>query len=128
MLHKQTKKNMKNLRKKYSFTDIEGAEEIMIKKRGFLKPLESFINFIFGLIPSLFIWKTSAKLRYLRAHVPACLECLHAYVSTCLACSSAHKHWVPMCSRAITANDKYKFSIICFPYIFVIVLCLFPVK
>ena len=108
----------------------------------------------------------SAKLRTLRAHVPACLACLRAHVPTCLACLRAH---VPTCfaclpdhvstclaclrahvstylaclrahvptwlarlvahvstySCAITTNNKNKFSVICFPNIFVIVLSFF---
>ena len=72
-----------------------------------------------------------------RASVPCVLACsyasvscvllwLRAHVPTCLACFP--------CIRAITINDKDKFSIICFPYIFVIVFhflfdCFpFPVK
>ena len=80
-----------------------------------------------------------ACLAYLCAHVPACLACLCAYVPTCLAyvraqvikCSCANMPCllcVPTCSRAITTNDKDKFSIHVFAYIFVIVICLFPVK
>ena len=68
-----------------------------------------------------------------RAHVPTCLACLGVYVATYLACLGAHvptclpcfgAH-VPTCSRAITTNNKNKFSIICFPYMFVIVLSFF---
>ena len=89
----------------------------------------------------------SAKLCALRAHVPTYLACLRAYVLTCkrdlrayvvtcqpavvLTCSRPNMPcllYVRMCSRAITLNDRDKFSITCFPYIFVIVLCLFPVK
>ena len=87
----------------------------------------------------------------LHAHVPMCLACLHAYVPCCLranvpcvltcspanvscvftcsrvnvpcvvTCSSAN---VPTCSRAITTNNKNKFSV-SFPYIFVITLSFF---
>ena len=78
----------------------------------------------------------------LRANVPSRLACyaltcqhvLRVYVLTCqrpvcvlcanvlcVLCRST-------CSRIITTNNKNKFSIICFPYIFVIPLCLFPVK
>ena len=67
----------------------------------------------------------------LRAHVPtflvclsalvsACLACLRAHVPTCFACSRGNVPCmlcVPTCSRAITTNDKNKFSITCFPYI-----------
>ena len=76
-----------------------------------------------------------------RSHVPTCLRALRAYVLTCqcvlrvfvLTWSRAYAlrvnvPWVlcvPTCPRAITANDKYKFSITCFLYIFVTVLCLF---
>ena len=55
-----------------------------------------------------------------RSHDQVLARTLCAHVSTCLACF--------VCSRAITTNDKYRFSITCFPYIFVIVLCLFLVK
>ena len=82
----------------------------------------------------------SAKLRALRAHVPTCFACLRALVRTCFACLRAQLAalrayvltcrralrafcaYVPTCSRDVTTNNKNKFSIICFPYIFVIVL------
>ena len=91
----------------------------------------------------------------LRAHIPSCLAYLHAHVSMCFVCSHPHVPMclaylhanmitfsclkcarvnvpcvlcVPTCSRAITTNDKRRFSITWFPNIFVIVLCLFPVK
>ena len=67
----------------------------------------------------------------LRDHVPKCAACLRTHVPTCLACfawSRANVLCVPTCSRAITTNNKNKFSITCFPYILVIVLCLFPMK
>ena len=48
---------------------------------------------------------------------------LRAYVPTCLACFLCY---VPTCSHAITTNNKNKFSIICFLYISVLVLSLFP--
>ena len=90
----------------------------------------------------------SAKLRALRARVPTCLVCLRAYVPcvlpcsrpmclaclrdymitcSCLACLRVNVSCVlcvPTWSRAITTNDKYRFSITCFPYIFVIVFFL----
>ena len=71
--------------------------------------------------------------RALRAHVPMCLACLRGYMITCscLACSRVNVPCVlcvPTRSRAIITNDKYKFSMTCFPYFFVIVLCLFLVK
>ena len=51
-----------------------------------------------------------------RAHVPMCLTCLcvHVITCSCLACSRVNVPCVlcvATCSRAITANDKYKFSI-----------------
>ena len=75
----------------------------------------------------------------LRAYVLTCLACLHAYVPCMLTCQRVlyvyvltSQHLCMLCmstsSHAITTNDKDKFSITCFPYIFVIVLCLFPVK
>ena len=83
----------------------------------------------------------SAKLRALRAHVPTCFACLRvtcscanvfcvltclaalrAYVLTCWRALLAFCAYVPTCSRDVTTNNKNKFSIICFPYIFVIVL------
>ena len=67
----------------------------------------------------------------LRAHLPTCLACLGVHVPTCLACfawSRANVTCVPTWSSAITTNNKNKFSITCFPYIFVIVLCLFLLK
>ena len=96
--------------------------------------------------------RVATCLASLRTHVPTCLACLPAHKPTCLACSRAHvpmclaclrDHMitcscltcsrvnvpcvlcVPTCSRAIITNDKYSFSITCFLYIFVIVLCLF---
>ena len=74
-----------------------------------------------------------------RAHVPACLACLCAHVPACLACLRAQVIkcsranmpcliCVPTCSRAITTNNNDKFSVHVFACIFVIVLCLFPVK
>ena len=62
------------------------------------------------------------------ANVPTCLVCLCARVITCLRTNVPCVFCVPTYSRAITTNGKDKFSIICFPYIFVIVLCLFPAK
>ena len=94
----------------------------------------------------------------LRAQMPTCLACLRAHVSTCqralraciLTCQSVLRAYVLTCqralralratmpcvlcvltpSRAITTDNKNKFPITCFPYIyiFVIVLCFFPVK
>ena len=75
----------------------------------------------------------------LRAYVLTCLACLHAYVPCMLTCQRVLYVYVLTCqhlcmlcmstsSHAITINDQDKFSITCFPYIFVIVLCLFPVK
>ena len=66
--------------------------------------------------------------RALHAHVPTCLVCLRAHVITCSLANMPCVLCMPMCSRTITTNDKDKFSITCFPYIFLIVLCLFPVK
>ena len=73
----------------------------------------------------------------LRAYVLTCLACLHTYVPCMLTCQCALYVYVLTCqhpcmlcmstsSHAITTNDKDKFSITCFPYIFVI--WLFPVK
>ena len=83
-------------------------------------------------------------LAYLHAHVSMCLLCSHVHVTMCLACLHAHMITgsclecacvnvpcvlcVPTCSCAITTNDKHRFSITWFPNVFVIVLCLFPVK
>ena len=64
-------------------------------------------------------------------HVPTCFACLRAlvrtraYVLTCRLALRAFCAYVPTCSRDLTTNNKNKFSIICFPYIFVIVLSLF---
>ena len=44
---------------------------------------------------------------------------------TCQRALRAFRAYVPTCSRAITINNKNKFSVICFLYIFVIVLSLF---
>ena len=62
------------------------------------------------------------------AHIPTCLACLRAQVITYSCAKLPCVLCVPTCSRAISTTDKDKFSITCFPYIFVIVLCLFPVK
>ena len=75
----------------------------------------------------------SAKLRALCAHmrtcfvclcalVPTCFACLRAYVLTCQCVLLAFCAYVPTCSRDVTTNSKKRFSIICFPDIFVIVL------
>ena len=84
--------------------------------------------------------------RALHTYVLTCQRALRAYLLTCqrvlrahvLTCQRVLRVYVLTCSRAITTNDKDKFSITCFPYIFVIVLgymfsvnfcnCLFPVK
>ena len=63
-----------------------------------------------------------------RAYVPCVLTQSRVYVSCGLTCSRTNVNCVLTCSRAITTNGKDKFSITCFPYIFVIVLCLFPSK
>ena len=63
-----------------------------------------------------------------RAYVPCVLTRSRVYLSCGLTCSRTNVPCVLTCSRAITTNGKDKFSITCFPYIFVIVLCLFPVK
>ena len=74
-----------------------------------------------------------------RAQVATCLACSRAQVLTCLVSLRAHViTWslaniscmlcVPTCSRALTTNDKDKFSMKFFPYIFVIVLCIFSMK
>ena len=72
-------------------------------------------------------------LECLRAHM-TCLACLCAQAPTCHACLRAHMPCMQMClacfacSHAITTNNKNEFSITSFPYIFVIVLCFFPMK
>ena len=61
----------------------------------------------------------------LRAHISTCLTCWRAHVPTCLACFCAQVVQgltcspanVPTCSRAITSNNKNKFSMM-FPWIF----------
>ena len=63
--------------------------------------------------------------RPLRAYLLTCQRALCAYVLTCQRALRAYVPFVSMCSRAITTNNKTKFSIICFPYIFVIVLSFF---
>ena len=66
-----------------------------------------------------------------RANVPCLLMCSRANVLCVLTCSRANVACVlfaPVyltCSRAITTNNKNKFSIKCFPYIFVIVMSFF---
>ena len=54
--------------------------------------------------------------------VLTCLVALRAYVLTCRRALRAFCAYVPTCSRDVTTNNKNKFSIICFPYIFVIFL------
>ena len=54
----------------------------------------------------------------LRVYVPTCLACLHSHVPTCLAYLRAHVPYVPKCSRAMTLNNKNKFSVTCFTQIF----------
>ena len=48
--------------------------------------------------------------RALRAHVPTCLACLRPQVPCVLTCSCANVPCVPKCWRAITSNNKNKFS------------------
>ena len=55
-----------------------------------------------------------------RANVPCMVMCLRVNVPWVL--------WVPTCSRAKTTINENRISITYFPHIFVIVLCLFPVK
>ena len=64
------------------------------------------------------LFDESAKLRPLRGHVPTCIACLRAHVLTCLACLRAHVPCVSTCSRDIITNNKNRFSITSFPYIF----------
>ena len=73
----------------------------------------------------------SAKLRALLAHVSTCLACLRAHQPISLACLHAHEPMCLACSRAYVPCVltyprvnvlENKFSITCFPYIFVIVL------
>ena len=69
------------------------------------------------------------------AHVPTCLVCLRANVSCVSICwrdyvlmpcvSRVNMSCVPTCSRAITTNDKYKFSTTCFPCFSIVFLWLF---
>ena len=47
-------------------------------------------------------------------HVPTCLV-LRAYLLTCQRALRAFRAYVPTCSRAVTINNKSKFSVICFP-------------
>ena len=66
--------------------------------------------------------------RALRAYVLTCQRVLGVYVLTpfvlrVLTCQLALR-----ALRAIITNNKDKFSITCFPDIFVIVLCFLPVK
>ena len=67
-------------------------------------------------------------IHYSRATVSCVLTCSHANVScvstcsrlACFACSRANVPCilcVRTCERAVTANNKDKFSITCFPYI-----------
>ena len=63
--------------------------------------------------------------RPLRAYLLTCQRALCAYVLTGQRALRAYVPFMSMCSRAITTNNKTKFSIICFPYIFVIVLSFF---
>ena len=63
----------------------------------------------------------------LRTHVPACLACFCAYVPTCLAFLLVHVPTCLVCFSCLrvymlTCYNYKKFSVICFPYIFVIVL------
>ena len=63
--------------------------------------------------------------RAFRVYVLTCQRVLLTYVSTCQRALCAFCAYVPTCSLDATTNNKNKFSIICFPYIFVIVLSLF---
>ena len=60
--------------------------------------------------------------RALHAYMFTCERVLHAYVLTCQHALHAFHVYVPTCSCAITTNNKNSFSILCFFYIFVIVL------
>ena len=61
-----------------------------------------------------------------RAHLPACLACFCAYEPTCLAFLFVHVPTCLVCFSCLRVYMltcyNYKFSVICFPYIFVIVL------
>ena len=59
------------------------------------------------------------------AYVLTCQRALRAYVLTCQSALRALRAYVSTCSRAVTANKKNKFSILCFPFIFVIALSFF---
>ena len=88
-----------------------------------------------------------ACLSCLLSHVPTCLACLcaqvptyfaclHTYLAACLACLvvtcqhilHAYLPCAPTCSRAITSNNKNKFSMSCFGKIFGTFFCLFLAK
>ena len=62
--------------------------------------------------------------RALRAYVLTCQRVLGAYMLMYQRALRAFRAYVPTCSRAITTNNKNNCSI-CFPYIFLIVLCFF---
>ena len=56
-----------------------------------------------------------------RVNVPQVLtsQCVfRAYVFTCFVCLRAHVPCLPKCLHAITSNNKKKFSVTCFTYIF----------
>ena len=96
--------------------------------------LECYINqdSLVNCVPYMLMFQCSDVLTCLAcscAHVPCMLmrlACLRAHMPMCLACSRALHTFqcsldnvpcIPMCSHAITMNDKDKFSITCFPYI-----------
>ena len=54
----------------------------------------------------------------LRAYVLTCQHASGALVLMCLTCSQSNVPFVPTCSRAVTSNNKNKFSMTCFTYIF----------
>ena len=68
--------------------------------------------------------------RALRAYVLTCQRVLRVYMlmyrlRTYVLTRCVLRAHVPKCSRGITTKNKNKFSITCFPYIFVIVLSFF---
>ena len=94
-----------------------------------LRALRSHVQTCFPCLSALVPACLRANVPYVftcsRANVPCVLTCqrvLGAYLLMYQRALRAFGAYVPTCSRAITTNNKNNCSI-CFPYIFLIVLC-----
>ena len=69
-------------------------------------------------VPMWFAWlltRVSKSFACFCTHMSRCPACSRAHVLACFKRSCVNVFCVPTCSRAITSNNKYKFSMTCFP-------------